>query len=132
MYKIIPLISLTFLLIGCGGKKEETKTEKKIASQTIDLATKGEKLFYSKGCNACHYPDKERSFKLVGPGLKGITNERSEEWLIAIIVNPDSMLKNDPEAQKLLKEYGTPMPNQGVTVDEAKAIIAYLRKISKG
>ncbi len=119
-------------MIGCGGKKEEAKTENKATSQTIDLASQGEKLFQTKGCNACHYPDKERNAKIVGPGLKGITNERSEEWLIAMITNPDSMLKNDPEAQKLLKEYGTPMPNQGVSVDEAKAIIAYLRKISGG
>lgn len=134
MKKITLTLILTSLIACGGGSKQETKKteESAVHTETIDIAQKGEKLFQTKGCNACHYPDKERNHKLVGPGLKGITKERSEEWLIGMIVNPDSMYKHDEEAKKLLKESGIRMPNQNVSIEEAKAIIAYLRKISGG
>ncbi|MCS7244966.1 MAG: cytochrome c [candidate division WOR-3 bacterium] len=133
--KKLTLTLILTSLIACGGqgKQEEKKTEEKSTqTEVVDIVQKGEKLFQTKGCAGCHYPDKEKNHKLVGPGLKGVTKERTEEWLIAMIVNPDSMLKHDEEAKKQLKEYGTPMPNQNVSVEEAKAIIAYLRKISGG
>ncbi len=119
------------LLLACGGSKEEKKQAPEMRTEQVDLAKKGEELFKTKGCLACHYPDKERNVKLVGPGLKNIHKERSEEWLIAMITKPDSMLKYDKEAQRLLKEYGTPMPNQNVSIEEAKAIIEYIKKISE-
>ncbi|MEO0145010.1 MAG: cytochrome c [candidate division WOR-3 bacterium] len=133
MTRILPI--LTFLIIACGGKSEEKKetTQTTQTTQTTtNLAEEGKKLFQTKGCVACHYADKERSAKLVGPGLKDIHKERSEEWLIAMITNPDSMLKNDSIAKALLKEYGTPMTNQNVSVEEAKAIIEYIKSLSGG
>ncbi len=90
-----------------------------------NLAREGEKLFKSKGCVACHTIGKG---KLVGPDLKGITAKRKYAWLIAIITNPDSMLKYDSIAKSLREEYGVDMPNQNVSVKEAKAIIEYLKK----
>ncbi len=120
-----------FMLLACGGSKEEKKQTSEIKTEQIDLAKRGEELFKTKGCIACHYPNKERKEKLVGPGLRNIHKERSEEWLIAMITKPDSMLKYDEEAKKLLKEYGTPMPNQNVSLEEAKAIIEYIKKVSE-
>mgnify|MGYP003856633303 FL=1 len=120
-----------FILLACGGNKEEKKQTSEMKTEQIDLAKKGEELFKTKGCVGCHYPDKERNVKLVGPGLKNIHKERSEEWLIAMITKPDSMLKHDEEAKKLLKEYGTPMPNQNVSLEESKAIIEYIKKVSE-
>ena len=86
------------------------------------LADKGKKVFKSKGCAACHKMEK----KLVGPALSGVTERRDAEWLAKMILHPDEMLKHDETAKKLLAEHMTPMPNQGVTPEEAKAIIAYL------
>lgn len=99
------------------------------ATKGIDenLAAKGEKLWTKKGCNACHTIGKG---KLVGPDLKGVTEKRKYKWLIAMIVNPDSMLKYDPIAKDLLKQYGVPMTDQNVSVEEAKAIIEYIKRES--
>ncbi len=99
------------------------------AGKGIDekLAAKGEKLWTKKGCNACHTIGKG---KLVGPDLKGVTEKREYKWLIAMIVNPDSMLKYDPIAKDLLKQYGVPMTDQNVSVEEAKAIIEYIKRES--
>ncbi len=127
-------ILVALMVIGCGTtKKEETKKQENIQvqveqeEQTKDLAELGRKLFHSKGCNACHTIG---GGKLVGPDLKGITEKRDEDWLIGMIVNPDSMFQHDSLAKELLKEFGTRMPNQGVSVEEAKAILEYIRKQS--
>jgi mono/diheme cytochrome c family protein len=86
------------------------------------LIKKGEGLFTSKTCNACHAMDK----KMVGPPLAGITDKREAAWLAQMIMHPDEMIKKDPVAKKLFEEYGTPMATPPVSAEEAKAIIAYL------
>ncbi len=93
-----------------------------------ELAAKGKELFGTKGCTACHTVGGGR---LVGPDLKGVTERRDKEWIIHMILNPDSMINNDPVAKQLLQEYNVPMPNQGVTPEEAEAIYEYLKSASK-
>jgi len=144
MKKISLVLLLVGLLVSCGGKKEETSTPSKTETQVQkvdlsqisedwpalneELASKGEKLFAQKGCNACHTVTDQ---KLVGPGLKGLNGRAGYRWSLAMILNPDSMLKNDERAKQLLKEYGTPMTNQNVTLEEAEAILHYILKNSQ-
>lgn len=88
-------------------------------------AKKGEELFASKGCKACHNLD---ATKLVGPGLAGINQRRSLPWLARMILKPEEMVKSDPEAKKMLAAYMTAMANQNVAVDtELPHILAYLQ-----
>ena len=90
---------------------------------------KGEELFASKGCVACH---KIGGGKLVGPDLKGVTARRDETWLKKMILHPDVMLKEDEAAKKLLAEHLTPMPNQNVDpIKELPFIVAYLKSVEK-
>ncbi len=85
------------------------------------LAEKGETLFNEKGCAACHKMDKD----VTGPALGGVTERREPEWIARMIMHPDKMVQKDPQAKELLAEFSTPMANQGVKPDEAKALIAY-------
>jgi len=48
--------------------------------------------------------------------------------MAAMMMNPDSMIKEDAVARQLLAEYMTPMMNMGVTADETRAIYEYLRR----
>ena len=89
------------------------------------LASRGESLYQSKGCLACHTVGRGR---LTGPDLKGVTQRREYSWVIAMMINPDSMVKEDPIARQLFAEYMTPMLNLGVTADDARAIYEYLRR----
>ena len=82
----------------------------------------GEDLFNSKGCVACHRMD----MKLVGPALGGVAERRTVKWMARMIQHPEMMLEKDPVAKQLLATHFTPMANQGVTPEEAKAIISYL------
>jgi len=86
------------------------------------LAEQGKVLFTAK-CSACHKIDK----RFVGPPLKGITEKRTPEWIMNMILNPDKMVVENEEAKKLLAEYLSPMANQSLTEEEARAILEYLR-----
>ena len=88
------------------------------------LADKG-KTFFEAKCTACHQlTDK----KVVGPGLAGVTTRRNPEWIMNMIVNPEEMTKKDPIAMELLAEHLTQMTNQNVNVDDARAMLEYLRQ----
>ncbi|MFD2725145.1 c-type cytochrome [Hyunsoonleella rubra] len=139
-------------------KKEKiklpTKTEKKVdntakkipASKTVDLnnkgigsitsltlpaeidqamATKGADVF-KKLCTACHRADK----KFIGPAPTGILERRSPEWVMNMILNPEEMTQKDPLAKALLIEFnGSPMANQNLTEEEARAVLEYFRTL---
>ncbi|UCF19947.1 MAG: cytochrome c [Gemmatimonadota bacterium] len=89
-----------------------------------ELAERGGELFRAKGCVGCHTIGGGR---LTGPDLQGVTDRREHGWVIAMIIDPDSMLKNDATARQLFAEYMTPMLSVGVSPDEARALYEYLR-----
>ena len=154
--KIIMLICFS-LLIACSGsnKKEDPYQNKKKSDQeqkgatssdekddgvnrgigpiksadvpfSIDEAkvAQGKKVF-NKLCTACHKMDK----KAVGPALSGVTERRSPEWVMNMIINPQEMIKKDPIAKKLLVEHNMAvMANQNVSEEDARAIYEYFRK----
>ncbi|MCG3166247.1 MAG: hypothetical protein POELPBGB_02025 [Bacteroidia bacterium] len=96
-----------------------------LAAFDATLAASGKSVFETK-CSACH---KITDQKVVGPGLKGVTQRRKPAWILNMITNPEEMTKKDPQAMKLLEEHLTQMTFQNVTDDEAKAILEYMREI---
>ena len=96
-------------------------------SPTLDkaLAEKGKDVSNVK-CLSCHKTTDER---LVGPGWKGVTERRKPEWIMNFITNPDPMIDKDPEVQAQLEICLVRMPNQGLSDDEARAILEYMREI---
>ena len=90
------------------------------------LAKKGEDLFTSKTCNACHNP----TMRIIGPAIEGIFERRNPAWIMNMIMNPEKMVKEDADAKALLEEYNNvPMTNNDVTEEEARAIVEYFRTI---
>ena len=148
--KLIMMFVLVLAWSACGDKKSEgvtpdTSVEKTpeapvssdpmankgigpISSVTLadidtDLAATGEAEFKVK-CTACHKISKRH----IGPALKGVTERRSPEWIMNMILNPEEMVQKDPIAKQLLIDYnGAPMANQNLTEDEARAILEYFR-----
>jgi mono/diheme cytochrome c family protein len=89
------------------------------------MADKG-KAIYEKMCTACH----KSTEKFIGPAPKGILDRRSPEWVMNMILNPEQMVKEDPIAKKLLIEFnGSPMANQHLTQEEARAVLEYFRTL---
>ena len=94
------------------------------ADINAEMAANGANIF-KKMCSACHKMDK----KFVGPSLADVTERRSPEWIMNMILNPEEMIKKDPIAKKLLIESNMAvMANQGLKEDEARAIVEYFRQ----
>lgn len=102
-----------------------------ITSLTLDaeideaMAKQGEEVF-NQMCTACHRVGK----KFIGPAPNGILERRSPEWVMNMILNPEGMVKEDPLAKDLLMEFnGSPMANQGLTEEQARAVLEYFRTL---
>ena len=127
-------------------KVEAKKTTTTKPSETIDLVNKGVgpissvtlgaevdqamaaqgAEIFKKKCTACHKPTK----KFIGPAPKGVLKIRTPEWVMNMILNPEGMVKNDPLAKALLIEFnGSPMANQNLTEEEARAVLEYFRTL---
>ncbi|MGE5620551.1 MAG: c-type cytochrome [Sphingomonadaceae bacterium] len=84
---------------------------------------KGKAIFDQK-CAACHTVGGGRK---AGPDLKGVADKRPRDWLVRMIVEPDKLIASgDATVQQLVREYGMPMPNVGVSQQDAEAILAFL------
>ncbi|AZQ59998.1 cytochrome c [Maribacter sp. MJ134] len=159
MRKLLTLLVLSALVISCGEKKEEkkdgfemnrAKKEVKAADTSegvpVDMDNKGVgpiksvsfaddidaemaaagEAKYQAICTACHMAEQ----RMIGPALKGVYERRSPEWVMNMILNPDGMLKEDPIAKALLKEYNNAiMLNQNLTEEEARNVAEYLRTL---
>lgn len=108
-----------------------TKGVGPINSITLDseidqaMATQGEEVF-NQMCMACHRVGK----KFIGPAPNGILERRTPEWIMNMILNPEVMVKEDALAKDLLIEFnGSPMANQSLTEDQARAILEYFRTL---
>ncbi|MEK6615234.1 MAG: cytochrome c [Bacteroidota bacterium] len=89
------------------------------------MAEDGKKIYESK-CTACHNPTE----KLIGPPQKGVLERRTPEWVMNMMLNPQEMLAENPIAKKLLKEYNNvPMTAQGLTEEDARKVLEYLRTL---
>ena len=87
------------------------------------LVEQGEGLFKTKACSACHAFGQ----KLTGPDLAGVTHRRTAEWIEHQILHPEVMAKTDPISHGLFATFALQMPNQGLTPEEAKAVIEHFK-----
>jgi len=76
-------------------------------------------------CKACHTIG---GGTLVGPDLAGITERRSEEWLIPFIQSTETVIASgDETAVALFAEFNQlPMPDVPYSADEVRAVLAYI------
>lgn len=101
------------------------KGDVKLDALDPKLAEEGEAVF-TQMCTACHKMDKRH----VGPALGDVIKRRNPAWIMNMILNPENMVKEDPIAKNLLAEYLSPMANQNLTEEQARAVLEYFRKYS--
>ncbi|MBM3400662.1 MAG: c-type cytochrome [Bacteroidetes bacterium] len=93
-------------------------------------AEEGKKLYEANNCGSCHALDR----KVVGPALRGVTDRRSEEWLIKWIRNNEAFRKSgDADANALYKEYGGAAMNiyENLSPNQVKHILEYIKTAPK-
>lgn len=146
---VIPLVFVALLLLGaCGGDQQESgggaeaggtdesgltpeQLENGIGPVTNvdiddiddDLAESGEEIFETK-CSACHKMDS----RYVGPALGDVLERRSPEFVMNMMLNPEEMLQKHPDVREMLAQFMTPMPDQQLSQDDARAVLEYLRE----
>ena len=95
------------------------------AEINMAMAEEGKSVYETK-CTVCHQVDK----KFIGPSPKGIYERRTPAWTMNMILDPEKMVKEDPIAKQLLIDYnGSPMANQNLTEEEARAVVEYFRTL---
>ena len=149
--RLTPLaLGLTLALVGCGGGDAPSgdsrtgadgrsapaaltdfqlahgigpmTTAVELGEPDAEKAERGEEI-YQFNCEACHFLEE----RFVGPPLGDVLERRTATYVMNMILNPEGMARQHPEAQKLLTEYPLVMPFQNITEDEARAIVEYLR-----
>jgi len=135
-------VFLAVLLQACGGSDKPAEAPKDASGLTQDqlengigpvrsvtlgeidaaLAQRGQELFTVK-CSACH----KMGERYVGPALGDVTERRTGAYIMNMILNPDEMIQMHPEAKALFAQFMTPMANQNLTEDEARAVLEFLR-----
>ena len=96
-----------------------------IVLSTFSLKAQNGSELFKAHCTACHTVG---GGKMVGPDLKGISELRSEEWLLKWIKSSRSMIDSgDPDAVKVFHDNNDiPMPDQNLSDPEVKAVLAYI------
>lgn len=152
MKHIVAVISISLLSISCAPEKPSNKEEYPdqgskqsavediisdptkgigaVKSVTLKTPLEAERVgrglaIYEMKCSACHKLDDKR---VVGPGWKDITKKRKPEWIMNMITNVDVMLEKDPEAQKLLELCLMRMPNQNMSIGDARDVLEFMRQ----
>lgn len=143
MKKILATIILAAIIIACGGPADKTssasakkETKKEASDKGIgeikhvtlndpldaDMIKRG-KAIYEMKCAACH---KTTAQRVVGPGFAGVTDRRKPEWIMNMITNVEVMLAEDPEARELLKQCLVRMPNQNLSIGDARDVLEWI------
>ena len=160
MKKLLLVLAIGGLVVSCGESKKEEKKDgfemnrakKEVKAETtseavpVDMANDGVGPFntiefpsdidaemaavgeakFNAICTACHMAEQ----RMIGPALKGVYERRNPAWVMNMISNPDKMLKEDPIAKALLKEYNNAiMLNQNLSDEDTRAVAEYLRTL---
>lgn len=94
-------------------------------SQPASAQESGKDIF-QKSCAACHSIGAGR---LVGPDLKGVNERRPEDWLLKFIKSSERLVKSgDKTAVALFEEFKMPMPDQALSDDQIKKVLAHVKE----
>ena len=91
-----------------------------------EMAAAGEDLYRRLGCAGCHSLG-QGDFQ--GPDLVGVTVRRDYPWFRGMVMRPDSMIRWDRDAQILAERFRAPMPDQGASELQTRALWEYLRRV---
>lgn len=93
----------------------------------ILIAQDGESLF-KQNCASCHSIGKGA---VVGPDLKGLSERRSEEWILKFVKSSQSFIASgDKDAVAVFEENKKiVMPDQNLKDDQIKSIIAHISTV---
>jgi cytochrome c len=100
--------------------------ELKLGPVDPKLAARGKEIFDAR-CASCHGRDKDGA----GPALAGELKKEGPEFVMNMILNTAEMEAKNETIKKEAANFGLAMPAPGLTTDEARAVLEYLRTTGK-
>src|SRR3972149_2644276 len=97
-------------------------TQASTGPSTTQIQTDQGQQNFQTLCSVCHTVGGGR---LVGPDLQGVSERRSEGWIIRFVQHSQELVKaGDPDAVALFQEFnGIPMPDQPLSDEEIRGIV---------
>lgn len=137
------MLALMVCLAACGSRESPAPSDppaadpqadkgigpiKALALAPVDarLAEQGKQIFDGK-CTACHSLDKDTT----GPALGSVLKGQTPEFVMNMLLNTAEMTQKNETIKKLAAKFGMPMPPPGLTQDQARAVLEYLRTTAK-
>jgi len=96
--------------------------ELKLGPVDPKLAENGKQIFDSK-CASCHGLDKA----IAGPPLGNVLAQQTPEFVMNMLLNTAGMEAQNATVKKAMSKYGMSMPAPGLSEQEARAVVEYLR-----
>lgn len=87
------------------------------------MAEEGADLFLMR-CQTCHRLDED----FMGPALGDVLERRTPTFVLNMILNPTEMEARHPEGRAMREEFPGGMPDPGMSEEQARAILEYLRR----
>lgn len=115
------------------GWKSPQKTNDYANAPSLRHISDGEKLFRTR-CESCHaIGGSTIDQSNIGPDLIGVTERRTQEWLVRWLREPDKMLEEkDPIAYAMYKQFNEiPMPNMNLTQVDITDLLLYMKNESQ-
>jgi len=142
MWKYVIILFSIVILFSCTGEKKQNYNEKPLTEKQLNygigpidtvevgpiahqLAQRGQRIFKSE-CMKCHTLDKS----VLGPALRGITERRTPEFIMNMILNPQENVMRHPVLQKYHQQYNQYMTDVGLDSSSARAVLEYLRSVA--
>ncbi|MDD5360900.1 MAG: cytochrome c [Ignavibacteria bacterium] len=123
-FVIFLFVFISFLFVSCSKEDKFGGPVKEIKLEEIDLYMSDEGFaMFEKKCSSCHRIDEI----LTGTPLRGITDRRTPEWIMNMMLNPGGMVKDNKAASELYQKYGVMMSPQDISHTDARKILEYLR-----
>lgn len=99
-------------------------TEAMTLPAEVDAGLAGQgQVVYEQKCSGCH----KMAEKYIGPALGDLLDRRTPAFAMNMILNPQEMIEKHPVVKELLAQTMSFMPNQGLTYDDARAVLEYIR-----
>lgn len=132
-------LALSFAIWACNGEEEglseferdhgigpvsEKMELQEINSEKVET---GQQIFQIQ-CEACHTLDA----RISGPALRNTVNRRGPEFVMNYILNPTVMSQQHPIGIELSEQYAGEMPENNLSMEEARAVLEYLRAADEG
>lgn len=140
----IALVIMMAMLAACSTEQKQEGTEESVfeikkpkasygkiqhvdVGQGVDakMAATGKEVFEGK-CASCHKYDE----RFVGPSLGKVTQRRTPEYVMNMILDTETMIENDDTVKCLLQDFLMRMPNQNVDEKDARAVLEHLRDVA--